>query len=197
MKSSGGFDNLFAATAYKVVGQGDPMRLGEELNFYYGITRIGGEGSHTYTYPVTAGSYLSVAVAGGSVSPIVLQNLKTKLTQTKTTLESGNAGLIGTLNREDILGDMFFAGTLGYFGEYLALSHIASLSQKARHNLPIAYGTPFSSDDDNIPDCMLRSRHWVRLPFRGWAAQLRRTLTPMPPALMARGKPKKVCTLGS
>jgi hypothetical protein len=125
----------------QVMGQGNAMRLGENLNFTYGIQRVNGLGNHTYTYPVVAGSYLSVAVAGGSVSPVVLQNLKTRLTQTQTSLQSRDTSLIGTLNREDILGDIFFAGTLGYFGEYLALSHVASLSKKARHNLPVAYGT--------------------------------------------------------
>ncbi len=125
----------------QVVGQGTPMRLGEEINFYYGIKRVSGQGSHTYTYPVIAGSYLGVAVAGGSVSPVVLQDIQTKLTNTKTKLESGDPGLIGTLTREDILGDMFHVGTLGYFGEYIALSHVASQPQKARHTLPYGYGT--------------------------------------------------------
>ena len=36
---------------------------------------------------------------------------------------------------------MFHAGTLGYFGEYLALAQMASDSQKARHILPNSYGT--------------------------------------------------------
>ncbi len=102
---------------------------------------VNGQGSHTYTYPVIAGSYLGVAVAGGSVSPTLLQDLQTKLTNTKTKLESGDAGLIGTLTREDILGDMFHVGTLGYFGQYIALSHVAGQPQKARHQLPYGYGT--------------------------------------------------------
>ena len=125
----------------QVVGQGNAMRLGEDLNFFYGISRVGGIGNQTYTYPVVAGSYESVMVGGGSVSAAALQNLRAKLTQTQTTLQSGNATAIGALTREDILGDMFQAGTLGYFGEFIALSHAASISQKARHNLPLGYGT--------------------------------------------------------
>jgi hypothetical protein len=124
-----------------VVGQGYVMRLGEILNFYYGIERVNNQGSHAYTYPVVAGSYLSVAVAGGSVSPMVLDNLRSKLIETQAKLASDDATLAGAVNREDILGDMFQAGTLGYFGQYLALSHIASQPQKARHELPSAYGT--------------------------------------------------------
>lgn len=125
----------------QVVSQGGPMRLGQDLIFYYGVERVNGLGSHSYTYPVVAGSYLGVAVAGGSVSPITLNNIKDKLTQTQTKLQSGDTSLIGTLNREDILGDMFHAGTLGYFGEYLALAHVASQPQQARHTLPYGYGT--------------------------------------------------------
>jgi hypothetical protein len=125
----------------QVVGHGNAMRLGEIMNFFYGIDRVSGQGSHTYTYQVVAGSYLSVAVAGGSVSRTMLDDLKSKLTDTKTKLESGDEGLIGTLTREDISGDMFHAGTLGYFGQYLALAHLATLQQQARHLLPSAYGT--------------------------------------------------------
>lgn len=125
----------------QVVGQGTAMRLGEDLNFFYGIERVGGVGNQTYTYPVPAGSYESVMVGGGSVSAVALQNLQGKLTQTQTVLQSGNDTAIGALTREDMLGDMFQAGTLGYFGEYIALSQAASISQKARHNLPLGYGT--------------------------------------------------------
>jgi hypothetical protein len=125
----------------QVVSQGNTMRLGEDFTFFYGVDRVTPGNSHTYTYTVPAGAYLGVAVSGGSVSSLVLQDLKTKMTQTQTTLQSGNNSLIGALTQEDILGDMFYAGSLGYFGEYIALSHVASVQQKAQHNLPYAYGT--------------------------------------------------------
>jgi hypothetical protein len=64
-----------------------------------------------------------------------------KLQNTQTILQSGNATTVGALTREDILGDMFNAGTLGYFGEYIALSAISSMPQNARHTLPQGYGT--------------------------------------------------------
>ncbi len=125
----------------QVVGQGSAMRLGEDLIFYYGLNRVNGQGSHSYTYPVIAGSYLGVAVAGGSVSPLKLTDLKTKLTNTQAKLQSGDAALIGTLTREDILGDMFQAGIMGYFGQFAALAHLASQPQKSRNNLPYGYGS--------------------------------------------------------
>src|SRR3972149_11467514 len=36
---------------------------------------------------------------------------------------------------------MFQAGTLGYWGQYISLSHISSLSQKTKHNLAAGFGS--------------------------------------------------------
>jgi hypothetical protein len=90
----------------QVVAQGAPMRLGEDLTFFYGIVHLGPTGSETYTYPVTAGSYESVIVTGGSVSSLKLSALRAKLQQTQATVLSGNKTLIGSLSREDYLGDI-------------------------------------------------------------------------------------------
>ena len=123
-----------------VRGQGLPMRLGEEIKFIQSITRRGNI-PDTLIYPVTAGSYLNVMVGGGSVSPQKLAQLQTKLTQTKTILESGDPAQTSILNQEDILGDMFFAGGLGYFRQYTALGKISAQAQKAHHGLTAGYGT--------------------------------------------------------
>jgi len=125
----------------QVVGQSNAMRLGEDLNFYYGISRVGGIGNQTYTYAVAAGSYESVMVGGGSVSSVMLQNLRSKITQTQTALKLGSAAAIGALTREDVLGDIFYAGTLSYFGQYIDFARFAAVPQKSRHNLPLGYGT--------------------------------------------------------
>ncbi|MCP4043705.1 MAG: hypothetical protein GY731_17410, partial [Gammaproteobacteria bacterium] len=66
----------------ELIKQGGSLRLGEEIDFSFGIT-MRGHGYFPYRYPVIAGSYLSVAVVGGSVSPIKLGNLKTRMEQTK------------------------------------------------------------------------------------------------------------------
>jgi len=63
------------------------------------------------------------------------------MTDTKTKLESDDPAQIGTLTREDLLGDMFYAGSMGYFAQYIALSHIAALSQRNTHNLSMGYGS--------------------------------------------------------
>lgn len=125
----------------QVVGQGNAMRLGEDLNFYYNISRVGGIGNQTYTYPVVAGSYESVMVGGGSVSQHAVQVLNSKLQQTQATLQSDDPIAMSGLTRDDVLGDMLHIGTLGYFGEYISLAGVASFTQKARHNLPVGYGT--------------------------------------------------------
>ena len=118
----------------QVIKTDNPMRLGEELPFTFAITYQGAN-LRPYTYPVTAGSYLSVAVVGGNVSPTTLQRLQTKVEQTKATLESGDADLISALTREDLLGDLFYAGTLGYYAQLTTLSSIMGIQQQAHHYL--------------------------------------------------------------
>jgi len=62
-------------------------------------------------------------------------------TATQTILQSGDATLISSLTREDILGDLFHAGGLGYWGQYLALSHLQGLASQTSFDLPNGYGS--------------------------------------------------------
>ena len=124
----------------KVIDMGDPLTLGQDFSLYYDPTHPG-QSLAPYTYVLPAGSYESVTVAGGSVSPQILQNLETRLQATQATIQSNNPTLIGALTQEDILGDTFYAGALSYLGEYLGLAHLAALSQHAESSLPQAYGT--------------------------------------------------------
>ena len=68
----------------------------------------------------------SIAIVGGSVSPVRLTELQGALTDTKTILESNDPNLVATLSREELLGDMFHAGSLGYFAQYLGLGYISA-----------------------------------------------------------------------
>ncbi len=124
----------------QVVKTGNPLQLGEEITFRFDPTFVS-QGTIPKQYNVIAGSYLSIAVIGGNVSPDKLTGLQADLTTTQTILASGNPTQIDTLTREDILGDMFQAGTLGYFAQYIALSHIAGLQQQAFHNLGAGLGS--------------------------------------------------------
>ena len=123
-----------------VKSSGGPMPLGEDLPFMFYVT-LQGHGTTPYQYKVPAGAYLSIAGIGGNVSPTALQNLQARVEATAAKLESGDASLRGTLGREDVLGDMFYAGTLGYFGQYLAMSHMLGLQQGAYQSLFAGYGS--------------------------------------------------------
>jgi len=116
------------------------MKLGEDLSFNFRIT-YRGHGTFLYEYKVPAGSYLSVAVIGGSVSPQILTDLQANVTETQATLETNDASLISTLTREDLLGDLFYAGTLGYYAQYTALARLMGQQQNAQHYLAAGYGS--------------------------------------------------------
>lgn len=62
-----------------------------------------------------------------------LTDVKAKLEATAATLESQNSSLISALSKEEILGEVFHAGTLGYFAEYQ--------QQKNHFNLTPSAGT--------------------------------------------------------
>ena len=124
----------------EIIKQGAPMALGEDLELVFQV-KTPLETQPAYTYIAPSGSYLNVAVIGQSVSTRELLTLQARLDNTKTTLESNDPAGIAALTREELLGDMFYAGTLGYFAQYNTLSHIAAISQRHSHNLAIGYGS--------------------------------------------------------
>jgi hypothetical protein len=124
----------------QVIKTGSPMRLGEETTFGFD-TELVSSGTIRKSYNVIAGSYLAVAALAGSVSPAVLTDLQARLQNTQAILESGDPVLIDSLNREDVLGDMFHAGMLGYYAQYTTLSFLAGLPQVGHHYLPAGVGS--------------------------------------------------------
>jgi len=123
-----------------VIGIGSAMRLGEDLSFVYQVTTAGGIEA-PYIYRLPAGSYLNIPVIGGSVSPTINGDLAARLDSVRSTFASDNPALIAALSREDVLGNLFYAGTLAYFGQYFALNHVRGTQQQGRHNLPTGYGS--------------------------------------------------------
>lgn len=123
-----------------VVMEGSAMKLGEELTFTF-TPEFAGRYAIPQKYNVIAGSYLAVAVVAGNVSPQALNDSKTRLEATKAILETQNPDQLGDLTREDLLGDLFHAGLLGYYGQYTAMSYIAGLKQGGHHYLAGGLGS--------------------------------------------------------
>ena len=117
------------------------MALGEELIFNTTIDFPGRSKQENYDYKVIAGSYLSVNVVAGNVSSRKLGDLQANLNATKAKLESNDPAQINTLTRQEILGDMFYTGTMGYFAQLNAISQVAGLGSGAQYQLASGYGT--------------------------------------------------------
>ncbi len=126
----------------QVIKTGGAMPLGQELDFVT-ATRFAGRGliQSPRTYKVIAGSYLAVNAYAGSVSPQILIDAKTRLEQTKTILESADQTQIGALTRQELLGDLFHAGGLGYYTQLTALNYLLGLQAKGHYTLAAGTGT--------------------------------------------------------
>ena len=124
----------------EVVLSANVMRLGEELDITMQATIPDYGSVCPQTHRTIAGSYLSLNVISQSVSPKKLQNLQEKLENTKAILESSQQTQLASLSREDILGDMMYAGSLSYFAQLQAQSQIAGLSAKALSRVVAANG---------------------------------------------------------
>jgi len=126
----------------ETVKTGTPMRLGEELPWVTAVSFAGrGLIQAPRNYYVIAGSYLAVNAYAGSVSPNMLNDTKAKLEHTKTVLESADQTQIAALGREDLLGDLFHAGGLGYYAQLTALSHLLGIQADAHYTLAAGTGT--------------------------------------------------------
>ena len=119
---------------------GSPMPLGEELAFSYGVTDPV-HGTRHYPNKVVAGSYLALGVIGGGVSAGGIEAAEERLRETARILSTGDQVLLGSLTREDLLGDLFHAGLLSYFGQYQALGSLKARSQDSHFQLTTSAGT--------------------------------------------------------
>ena len=105
------------------------LKLGEEMMLFKQAI-FPGRGAVTRPLSTIAGSYLAIGSESGSISVQNLQELQQKVEETKATLETEDPDLIQALNREDLLGDLFYAGMLGYYGQLSAFSALAGQQQK-------------------------------------------------------------------
>ncbi len=124
----------------EVVKTGSVMRLGEELDFTTQV-KFAYQSLPPRVYKVAAGSYLNVNIIAGNVSPKKLQTLQDRLEQTNAILETNDPTQIAVLTDENLLGDMFYSGSLGYYAQLLSLSNILGLQQSAHYQLAAGNGT--------------------------------------------------------
>ncbi|TVP82680.1 MAG: transglutaminase family protein, partial [Thioalkalivibrio sp.] len=117
-----------------------PMPLGEELAVSYSVTDPV-HGTRHYPNKVVAGSYLALGVIGGGVAAGGIETAEDRLRETVRILSTGDQGLLGSLTREDLLGDLFHAGLLSYFGQYQALGTLKARSQDSHFQLTTSAGT--------------------------------------------------------
>ena len=103
-----------------LVHSGTPTTMGSEQNFNFSIYTPN-FGTKPYSSPVVAGSYLGVVVIGGSLSIKKMEDLKTALEERKSAWEAGE---VTNLNRETLLGDLFFSGILSYFSQYYGMASL-------------------------------------------------------------------------
>ncbi|WP_169923962.1 transglutaminase domain-containing protein [Sulfurifustis variabilis] len=125
----------------QTVVQGTAIRLGEEVPLVYSTTHRGTNGSMVRQYSVIAGSYLNITITGGSISRLKVENVEQKLAEARSILSSGDSDGFALLSGDNLLGDLFFAAGLSYWAQYLTQSHLVSVAERARHGLPMGFGS--------------------------------------------------------
>ncbi len=60
-----------------------------------------------------------------------LTDLQQRLDTSKTKLESNDSTQLNTLTRQELLGDLFYAGGLGYYTQLTVLSKLMDLQSLA------------------------------------------------------------------
>lgn len=123
----------------QVIASGPAIPLGEELVFHFNPT-IAGLGELAYNYSVIAGSYLSVAAIGNDVSEAVFDTVEARLAQTGIDL-AGPPVVSSVLQRDEIMGDLFYSGLLGYYTAYNAYAEFLGAGNRDQHQLAAGLGS--------------------------------------------------------
>ncbi len=123
-----------------VVATGIEMSLGTKVDIMQHSYLPGLGNVLPFDHTTVAGSYLSIHLVAQTVSPQKLKDLQRGLENTKNVLESQDQALLAGLSREDVMGDMMYAGTLGYYGEQQGLLNIMALANKVGQNIRTGHG---------------------------------------------------------
>ena len=119
---------------------GAPMRMGEELDFIT-VVKLPQRTQPVRAYKVVAGSFLSVNAIAQSVSSEKLTSLLASIEQTRLLIERNDPLEISRLTREQVIGDIFYAGSLGYYAQLIATSEVSGLEKGAYFHLAAGIGT--------------------------------------------------------
>jgi hypothetical protein len=122
------------------IAEGAPVGLGEEITLRTQVT-YPTRSVPEHRQRLIAGSYLVVNSVAANVAPAALEGLQQRLTATRATLEGEDTAAIAALTREDLLGELFHAGSLGYFAQLTGLAHIAGLQAGGHFRLGAGLGT--------------------------------------------------------
>lgn len=119
---------------------GSSMRLGDELTFVFN-PRFVSAGERPFSYRLPAGSYLSVAVFGGTVSPSEAAGTEVALRQLRSTLEAPGNPAADSLTRDELLGYQYRGALLNYYGLYQLHGEILAEKLGGRFTLAAGLGT--------------------------------------------------------
>jgi hypothetical protein len=152
----------------QILMSGLPMRLGEELNFVFNA-KFAGRGDRAFSYWLPAGSYLTVAVTGGSIAPKAIMSADSRVSQTIAALESAGDGSAAALTRNDILGHAYYAQMLDYFGRYSVQGEFNAAKQRGHFVLAAGLGTfgyePKVDSFLGIPRAILTGTNVLNVPI--------------------------------
>lgn len=120
----------------QVVMTGSAVQMGTDHKVKYTINypdgRIGG-----YSSNFIAGEFHAVGVVGGSISKNKFTNLQARVSQLQTDIYTD---VTANVNKESVLGDIFYAGVQGYFYQYKDMVDVQS-RQAVSHLLLPSIGT--------------------------------------------------------
>ncbi|HEU4653405.1 MAG TPA: transglutaminase-like domain-containing protein [Steroidobacteraceae bacterium] len=119
------------------VMSGSPSTLGTEVTFVFNPKFVS-SGEKTFSYALPSGSYLAVAVVGGTVAPVALAKARESLTMMQRKLVSKDgSGVTG----ESFFGATYAAELLSYYAQYIAAGRYVGQKAAAFHQLAAGLGT--------------------------------------------------------
>jgi len=123
-----------------VVATGIEMSLGTKVDIMQSSYLPGLGTVLPFDHTTVAGSYLNINLVAQTVSPYMLKKLRLKMKNTEGILESGDQSQSVNLNRESIMGDMMYSGTLSYYAQQEGMTKVLSLSNKVNENIRVGHG---------------------------------------------------------